>query len=122
MAVERETGAVAGFYTLSACHVFLEALPLELRKGLPRYPAVPAARLGRLAVDHRFRGLGLGGALVGDAVRRCAASEIAVNLLVVDAKDDGAARFYEHLGFRRPDADALELIASVATLSRSSSA
>lgn len=57
--------------------------------------------IGRLAVDHRFRGQGLGGALVMDAAVRAARAEAAIYALVVDAKDETAAAFYEHLQFRR---------------------
>lgn len=99
VAVELVTGKVAGFYTLAAAGVPLGELPEELIKRLPRYPSVPVARLGRLAVDQAFRGERLGGALVWDAVSRSARSEVAVAALVVDAKDEQAAAFYRHLGF-----------------------
>ena len=99
VAVEMATGTVAGYYTLAAAGVPLGELPDELIKKLPRYPSVPVARLGRLAVDQAFRGLKLGGALVWDAVTRSVRSEVAVAALVVDAKDEDAAAFYRHLGF-----------------------
>ena len=78
---------MAGYYTLAAAGVPLGELPEELVKKLPRYPSVPVARLGRLAVDQAFRGQKLGGALVWDAVSRAIRSEVAVAALVVDAKD-----------------------------------
>ncbi|OIQ86024.1 mycothiol acetyltransferase [mine drainage metagenome] len=55
--------------------------------------------MGRLAVDQAFKGQGLGGALVADALDRAARSEIAACALMVDAKDDVAAAFYRHHGF-----------------------
>src|ERR1022692_4589566 len=64
-----------------------------------RYPSVPVARLGRLAVALAYRGLKLGGALLWDAVDRAARSEVAVYALVVDGKDDQAERFYRHHSF-----------------------
>ena len=66
---------------------------------LPRYPSVPAVRMGRLAVDQNFKGQGLGGALLSDALDRAANSEITAYALVVDAKDESAASFYRHHGF-----------------------
>jgi predicted GNAT family N-acyltransferase len=48
----------------------LADMPLELAKRFPRYPTVPVARLGRLAVDRAYRGRKLGGALIWDAVQR----------------------------------------------------
>ena len=74
-------------------------LPEHLAKRLPRYPSVPVARLGRLAVDLAYRGRQLGGALLWDAAMRALRAEIAVYALVVDAKDDQAVRFYLHHGF-----------------------
>ncbi len=55
--------------------------------------------MGRLAVDERARGTGLGGAMIIDAFERILASEIGCYALLVDAKDDNAVAFYRHLGF-----------------------
>lgn len=60
---------------------------------------VPAVRMGRLAVDRKFTGQGLGGALLADALTRAMHNEIAAYALVVDAKDNSAAEFYLHHGF-----------------------
>ena len=90
---------VAGYYTLAAAGVPLAEMPIELAKRLPRYPFVPVARLGRLAVDRTYHGRKLGSALFWDAVQRCLQSEVAVFALVVDAKDDQAEAFYHHHGF-----------------------
>jgi GNAT superfamily N-acetyltransferase len=46
----------------------LADLPPNLGKKLPRYPSVSAVRMGRLAVDQAFKGQGLGGALLADAL------------------------------------------------------
>ena len=99
VAVETATAKVAGYYTLSAAGIALADLPEKLIKRLPRYPSVPVARLGRLAVDLNYRGRKLGGALLWDAMMRSARSEVAVFALVVDAKDDQAEAFYRHHGF-----------------------
>jgi len=99
VAIERQTGKIAGYYTLSAVGVPLDHLPEQLARRLPRYPSVPVARLGRLAVDQAYRGRGLGGALLWDAIARSLRSEVAVFALVVDAKDNEAEAFYRHYGF-----------------------
>ena len=93
------TGRIAGYYTLAAGGIPLAEMPDSLAKRLPRYPSVPVARLGRLAVALAYRGRKLGGALLWDAVDRAARSEVAVYALVVDAKDQQAANFYRHHGF-----------------------
>ena len=90
---------IAGYYTLASASVLLADLPPEVGKKLPRYPSVPAVRLGRLAVDQAFQGPGLGGALLADALARAARAEIAAFALLVDAKDEAAAAFYRHHGF-----------------------
>ncbi len=71
MAVTSEQ-CVAGYYTLALASVALSELPEATAKKLPRYPSVPAVRMGRLAVDREFKGMGLGGAFLADALRRCA--------------------------------------------------
>lgn len=90
---------VAGYYTLASASVALTDLPAAIAKKLPRYPAVPTVRMGRLAVDQAFKGLGLGGALLADAIDRAVRAEIAAYALLVDAKDEQAAAFYRHHGF-----------------------
>lgn len=90
---------VAGYYTLASASILLADLPASIGKKLPRYPTVPAVRMERLAVDREFKGQGLGGALLADALDRAARPEIAANALTVDAKDEAAAAFYRHHGF-----------------------
>jgi len=91
---------VAGYYTFAATAVPLTELPTEQTKRLPRYPSVPAGLIGRLAVDRRFQGRGVGSLMVVDAVARAIRADTAIYALVVDAKDDAALRFYVHHGFR----------------------
>ena len=99
IAMEIGTETIAGFYTLAAADISVTEVSEAMTKRLPRYPTLPAARLGRLAVDQRFQGRKLGAALLSDAVRRAARAEIAVHAMIVDAKDEGAASFYRHHGF-----------------------
>jgi ribosomal protein S18 acetylase RimI-like enzyme len=105
-----EDNSVAGFYTLAATSIALDRLSPDRVKYLPRYPVVPAVLLGRLAVATAHQGKRLGGALVVDALLRSARSEIVGHLMVVDAKDETAASFYEHLGFERLPDDHRRLI------------
>lgn len=100
VAVETKTGCVAGYYTLAASGVPLADMPENIIKRLPRYPSVPVAKLGRLAVDVEFQGQRLGAALLWDAIMRSLRSEVAVFALVVDAKDDLSETFYQHHGFQ----------------------
>jgi len=88
--------AVAGYYTLSAHSVRPTELPVEIARKLPRYSNVPTTLLGRLAVDTRFRGRGIGEFLLLDALRRAweSAHAVASMAVLVDAKDEAARRFY----------------------------
>ncbi|MDO8379283.1 GNAT family N-acetyltransferase [Phenylobacterium sp.] len=94
-----DDGELAGFYTLAATSLAFDRLSAERASRLPRYPVVPGILLGRLAVAKAHQGRRLGGALVADALLRSARTEIVGHILVVDAIDDAAARFYQHLGF-----------------------
>lgn len=110
VAVETSSGRVAGYYTLAAGGVPLTDLPAALTKRLPRYPSVPVARIGRMAVDRAYQGQKLGGALLADAAVRAARSEVAVFALIVDAKDEAAAAFYRHHGFELFGGEGRQLI------------
>lgn len=110
---------IAGYYTLSTASVPLPDLPADVARKIPRYEAVPAIRMGRLAVDRTFKGQGLGGALLVNALRRAAGSQIAAFALIVDAKDDEAAAFYRHYGFIELASSSLRLFLPLATVSAS---
>jgi GNAT superfamily N-acetyltransferase len=110
--VELASGRVAGFFTLSAYGVVPASLPEEERRGLPSYDLLPAVLLGRLALDHAFQGevldratdgspVTVGSLLLFEALTSCRALAARLGLLVVvvDAKDDRAARFYRRHGF-----------------------
>ena len=94
--------AIIGYYTLSAATVEISGLPPEIVRRLPRYPAVPATLIGRLAVDQNYRGRGLGGFLLMDALRKSLANTEAVGsvAVVVDALDRSASNFYAQYGFQ----------------------
>ena len=98
---EPPSTTVLGYYTLSASVVDVSDLPDALTKKLPRYPQLRVTLLGRLAVDHRSKGKGIGEFLLMNALARCleATETIAAMAVVVDAKDDAAEAFYRHFGF-----------------------
>lgn len=72
--------------------------------------------MGRLAVDRAFKGQGLGGALLADALVRAARSGIAAYALRVDAKDEVAAAFYQHHDFIALPDSKLGLFLPLATI------
>jgi ribosomal protein S18 acetylase RimI-like enzyme len=95
-----EASNVVAYYTLAYGSVILAEMPRKIRHGLPN--PVPVMILGRLAVDRRHSGRGLGPGLLREALLRTAqAAEIAgLRGLVVHAIDDEAIRFYAKYGFQ----------------------
>jgi len=85
---------ILGYYTLSPASLAYQRTPESLRRGLSRHD-VPVFRLGRLAVDRRSQGRGLGGQLLLAAGRRClrAATEVGGVALLIDAKNDRVAQW-----------------------------
>jgi GNAT superfamily N-acetyltransferase len=115
VAVDVASGQVAAYYTIAAASVPFVDLPPEQAKRLPRYPTLPAVRIGRLAVDKRFQGRGLGAALLADATRRTLQSPPAVYAILVDAKNDEAVAFYRRYLFRPLLSDPRRLFLPLAT-------
>ena len=113
-----QSNAVAGYYTLSAASIPMTGLPAEQARKLPRYPVLPAALIGRLAVDRSFQGRQLGAALLFDAIARAIRADAAVLALVVDAEHEAAARFYRHHGFEAFPGRAGRMFLPVATARR----
>lgn len=97
---EDDPQRLAGFFTLNAGSVSSTSLPASLAKKLPHYP-MPVALIGRLAVDKKFQGKGLGAILLADACQKVAQASavLAVAGIIVAAKDDEAGAFYKHFGF-----------------------
>ncbi len=118
VAIEAETEIIAGYYTIAAASIPTPDLPETVTKKLPRYPSLPAIRVGRLAVDGRFQGKGLGGALLADAAARGIRADAAAFAMLVDAKDATAVAFYEHHGFQVLASQPRSLFLALATADR----
>ena len=71
------------------------ARPEGLACKRPRYDAISAALIGRLARHEHAKGSGVGDLLVADAVTRvlAAAESVAAYAIVVEAKDDCGQKF-----------------------------
>lgn len=96
-------GTVVGFYSLATHAVAFQAAPRQLVRGVPRYDAVPAVRLARLAIHEDHQGQGLGERLLASAVRDvlAATEHVGIVLMTVDAIDEATAAFYARYGFVR---------------------
>lgn len=91
--------SVLGFYCLCSTQIKKAELDVQAARKLP--DTIPTIRLGRLAVAVAMQGQRLGALLLADAFRKGqgVAMQVGVAGMIVDAKDDAAARFYRHFGF-----------------------
>lgn len=107
--IDGDTNKVLGYYTLSAVAVEHAELPGKVRRNAPN--PVPAVLMGRLAIDTKAQGSGLGRFLVRDAILSvlAAADRIGVRILLVHALHEQAAGFYDKVGFKRSPTDPLHL-------------
>lgn len=103
---ENET-SIQGYYTLSNNSIPLSSFPEHIQKKLPKsYNVIPTTLLGRLAIDKKYQGQGLGKILLIDTLKRCyeIAQEIGSFAVVVDPIDKEAEKFVEKYDFiRLPD-------------------
>lgn len=91
---------IYGFYTLSPAQVDFARVPPGAQPIAGGRHPVGGFRLGRLAVSKTLQGKGLGGQLLVSAARRCirASKEMGGTALMIDAKDEAAARWYQSYG------------------------
>ncbi|MDO4900545.1 GNAT family N-acetyltransferase [Actinomyces sp.] len=89
-----QDGHVLGYYALATACIVKTAAPVSIAKHAPH--EIPCVLLARLAVDRRAQGLGIGAALLKDAMlRTLEVSEIAgVRALLIHCRDKTAKSFY----------------------------
>ena len=99
---DSDTTLIKGYYTLSNNSIPLQSFSQEVRRKLPKsYTSIPTTLLGRLAIDKRSQGQGIGKILLIDALKR--SYEISRELgsfgVVVDPIDISAKNFYRKYDF-----------------------
>jgi len=101
VATRPDEAHVIGYYAISTHRVIYDVLPSAEAKGLPRLD-VPVVLIGRLAVDLRMQGQGLGALLLVDALRRSLqiSEQVGIRAVEVDALNETARHFYLKFGFR----------------------
>jgi ribosomal protein S18 acetylase RimI-like enzyme len=109
---------IVGYYSLSSASVLLDSIPAEMAKQLGRHPSVPTTLMGRLAISTKYQGKGVGSDLLWDALKRSeqTSRDIGSVAVIVDAKDERAAGFYEKVGFRRFTDPPLRLYLMMSTI------
>lgn len=108
--VADQDGVVCGYYSLAAGAVDHATAVSSVRRNMP--DPIPVMVLGRLAVDQRCRGTGLGADMLRDAVLRTTrvAQEVGIRALLVHALHDRARAFYLRHGFSESGLDPLVLM------------
>jgi ribosomal protein S18 acetylase RimI-like enzyme len=116
IATEEGQKIIAGYFTISTGSVRFDVIPDHARKRLPKYP-IPTVHIGRLAVDRKFQGRGLGETLLVEALRKSATAASSVGVYAVDviALHDRAKNFYLKYGFVEMLDQPLHLFLPIAT-------
>jgi GNAT superfamily N-acetyltransferase len=101
LAPKDEPKTIASYYTLSSRELKIEQLPTEIARKAGRYGHVGITLLGRMAVDEKYKGTGLGVLTLMNALEKSllASREVASWAVFVEAIDDPAANFYRKYGF-----------------------
>ncbi len=90
---------VVGYYAIAAGSIARRQAPGRVSRNMP--DPIPALILGRLAVDHRYQGTGIGQGLLKDAIARSlnVSEQVGARVLIVHALNDKAEAFYKKHGF-----------------------
>ncbi len=87
---------VIAYVCISAGSVERLEAPGRVRRNAPS--VIPVYVIGRLAVDRRYAGKGLGADILSDALHRIAVASASIGIaaVLVHAKDEAAKAFYLH--------------------------
>jgi GNAT superfamily N-acetyltransferase len=116
---ENAPSRITGYFTLCATGLAPGSIPDAARKYIPRYPMVSATLLGRLAVAKELQGRGVGGILLAKALEMAheSADQVGSSMVVVDAINERAAKFYAAHGFL-PLPESMRLILPMRTVAQ----
>ncbi|GAB6058756.1 GNAT family N-acetyltransferase [Desulfonatronum parangueonense] len=107
---------VVGYYALAAGSVERMNAPGRIRRNMPE--PLPVMVLGRLAVDIRWQGQGIGKGMLKDALLRTLAvsRQAGIRALVVHAISEETRLFYIRHGFLESPLDELTLMLGLENL------
>lgn len=109
---------VVGYFAIAPHFLERADAPPKIGRGAPRQ--IPAILLAKLALDQSVQGQGLGSELLVFALRTIveAARRAGGRLVIVDAIDDAARRFYEHHDFRSVPGEHRRLVLKLSTAAK----
>ncbi len=101
---------VVGYYALATGSVIRQQAPGKIKRKMP--DPIPVMVLGRLAVDRKWQGAGLGSGLLRDASLRTfnVSKQVGVRALLVHALSEGAKGFYLRHGFMKSPIESMTLM------------
>lgn len=105
--------SVIGYYALSAGSIEQKYAPGIIKRNMPT--PIPVFVLGRLAVDLKWSGNGIGQGLLKEAVERSflLSQQIGTRALLCHAIDDEAKNFYLKHGFIESPIEPLTVMLSL---------
>jgi GNAT superfamily N-acetyltransferase len=114
----RDRAEVVGYFAIAPHLIAREATPRRIGRGAPA--RIPAILLAKLALDERLHGHGLGSELLIHALTTIigAAHTAGGRVIVVDAIDEAAARFYRAHDFQPAPNDPHRLIMKLSTAAK----
>jgi GNAT superfamily N-acetyltransferase len=116
--VSDERARVVGYFSIAPHTIDRERLSRSQGRGAPRQ--IPAVLLAKLALDPELQGHGLRSELLVVALGVIveAARRVGGKVVVVDAIDAAAARFYEHHEFAPIPGNPYRLVRKLSTIAR----
>ena len=111
-------GRVVGYYALATGAVSRASATGKVRRQMP--DPIPVMIIGRLAVDSRHQGRGLGYGLLRDALLRTlqVARQAGVRAVLLHAMTADAKRFYQRAGFQESPLDPMTMTITIADVER----
>lgn len=107
---------VIGYYSLSTGAINHSSALKAMRRNMP--DPLPVLLLGRLTIDRKYHNLGLGSALLRDAILRAVniAGEVGIVAMIVHALSEPAKQFYLSQGFVKSPLQPMTLIMTLETV------
>jgi GNAT superfamily N-acetyltransferase len=116
--IDQPTRTVLAYYASSTASVMRAAAPRRIARDQPA--ELPAILLGRMAVDSRHQGNGLGAAMLKHFMTKAieVSEKVGARFVLVHAKNERAKDFYKHHGFVESPIDPLTLVMLLPSTSR----